>query len=82
MASALDTLFGPLGKKYCVVFWIMSAIALFIVVFSTISTVLYMAFIKKRFDLNAFGMWLYTVLIMGLQYLQTRILFNMCSGTM
>lgn len=79
--SIFDTLFGPLGKEYCVLFLVISAIALL----ALVVTVLYGISVLARG--NKLGMTIIPILIVpiityGIAYLQGRLLYNICGKTL
>jgi hypothetical protein len=74
----MNSLFGPLGKKYCNLFLLLSAIALFFLV--TVVIGLLMMLTRKKMDLTAV-MGVVGISIMYLiQYINNRILYNMCKS--
>lgn len=74
----MNSLFGPLGKKYCNLFLLLSAIALFFLVTVVIGLLLMLT--KKKVDLTAV-MGVVGISIMYLiQYINNRILYNMCKS--
>jgi len=74
----MNSLFGPLGKKYCNLFLLLSAIALVFLVMAVVG-ILFM-FAKKKVD----GSAILGAVVVGITYLimytQNRILYNMCKS--
>jgi membrane associated rhomboid family serine protease len=74
----MNSLFGPLGKKYCNLFLFLSAVALVFLVMAVIG--LLMMFAQKKAD----GSAILGGIIVGVTYLimytQNRILYNMCKS--
>jgi hypothetical protein len=74
----MNSLFGPLGKKYCNLFLFLSAIALAFLVMAVVG-ILFM-FAKKKVD----GSSILGAVVVGVTYLimytQNRILYNMCKS--
>lgn len=80
MSNGIDTLFGPLSKTYCYYFFVMSVFALVSLVLYVIAA-LFMAAKSKtpgKFIFHAIG----HSIALGLVYLQTRLLYNMCSNSL
>ena len=74
----MNSLFGPLGKKYCNLFLLLSAIALFFLI-SAVFT-LFVLMLQKKVDFKLVlgitgGIVLYLI-----QYINNRILYNMCKS--
>jgi hypothetical protein len=74
----MNSLFGPLGKKYCNLFLLISAIALFFLVMVVVG--LLMMFTKKRVDGSAVFAAALVAIMYLIQYIQNRILYNMCKS--
>ena len=74
----MNSLFGPLGKKYCNLFLLISAIALFFLVMVVVGVVL--MFMKKKVDGNAVFSACLVATMYLIQYIQNRILYNMCKS--
>jgi hypothetical protein len=80
MTTAFDTLFGPLSKNYCFLFYFFSLFGLIALVFFLVTGILLGVRTKKD---SAFYLQILGVSIMyGIIYLQNRILFNMCSHSL
>jgi hypothetical protein len=80
MANALDTLFGPLGKEYCLYFYILSVIG-FVFFFITFLSILFLG-ISKRKGVDYFLPAVFGTLPWVIFYLQNRILNTMCVHSM
>jgi|UniRef100_A0A6C0H1W5 hypothetical protein len=80
MSSMVETVFGPLDKKYCNLFYFLS-IANFVFLVILVVVSLWIGISKKKgleFFISAFsGVFLY-----GILYLQNRLLYSMCTGEM
>lgn len=80
MSNGIDALFGPLSKTYCYYFFIMSVFALFSLVLYAIAAVI-MAVKSKtpgKIIFHSIG----HLIAIGLLYLETRLLYNMCSNSL
>ena len=75
-----DSLFGPLDKKYCLYFYILSITGMLLLMI-TIITSLYIGLTTKK-D----GIFYYQMLLVsfgyGIFYFQNRLLYNMCSNSL
>jgi hypothetical protein len=74
----MNSLFGPLGKKYCNLFLLLSAIALFFLV--TVVIGLLMMLTKNKVNLTAVMGALGISIMYLIQYINNRILYNMCKS--
>lgn len=80
MDNMLDTLFGPLDKRFCNYFYILSVIGMAMLFIFVVSALL--VGITKRKGLEYY-MQMFTVVVgYGLFYFQNRLLHSMCAGTM
>lgn len=77
--SIEQTLFGPLGKKYCLWFYVLSIIP-FIAIILLVLRALYVAFSKRGGNLETLLAIMPVVLIYLIAYFQNRLLYSMCSG--
>jgi len=77
--DVLQSLFGPLGKKYCIWFYILSVIP-FIAIILLVVRALYVAFGKRGGNMETLMNILPVVLIYLIAYFQNRLLYSMCSG--
>ena len=80
MSNTLDTLFGPLGKDYCIYFYILSVFGLIAAIILLVSPVVIGIYKKK--DPAYYLQSLMVVLVYGFLYFQNRLLFNMCANTL
>jgi small basic protein len=79
MDNMLDTLFGPLDKKFCDYFYILSILGFVLLAISLVSSV--MVGLSKRRGLD-FYMQMFSVAVgYGLFYFQNRLLHSMCVGS-
>lgn len=71
-----NNLFGPMNKKYCEIFHVISMIYFFLMIGAVVHTV----FLFK--DLNRNKNFIFSsiivVLTIGVNYIYNRLLFNMC----
>lgn len=75
-----NTLFGPIAKDYCLLFYILSVIAAVNLVLFVIGMIFYGT--KKKMDASFFViMIIYSGSIL-LHYLQNRLLYNMCQSSL
>lgn len=80
MDNMLDTLFGPLDKRFCNYFYILSVIGMAMLLIFVVSALLVGITKRKGFE---YYMQMFTVVIgYGLFYFQNRLLHSMCAGTM
>jgi hypothetical protein len=80
MNNMLDSLFGPLDKKYCDYFYILSILGFILLAIFLVSSIL--VGLSKRKGLD-FYMQAFSVSIgYGLFYFQNRLLHSMCIGSM
>ena len=80
MSSTMDYIYGPISKKYCLYFYILSVIG-FILLLVVLLATIYQCFTKKHpmtFYLNMIML----AILYGMFYLQNRLLYNMCTGSM
>lgn len=80
MSSTLDYIYGPISKKYCLYFYILSVIGFVLLIFVLIMTV-YSGFTKKH-PMSFYLNMIMVALLYGMFYLQNRLLYNMCTGSM
>lgn len=78
MDNLMDTLFGPLGKEYCIYFYYLSIMGMFLLTLLLASTLITGILKRKGFD---FYLQLLSVAIgYFIFYFQNRILYSMCVG--
>jgi uncharacterized membrane protein YcgQ (UPF0703/DUF1980 family) len=76
----MDYIYGPISQKYCFYFYILSIIG-FILLLVVLLATIYQGFTKKHpitFYLNMIML----AILYGMFYLQNRLLYNMCTGSM
>ena len=80
MADMMNTLFGPLDRKYCDYFYILSMLGFVFLAILLVSSLLVGITKRKGFDfyLQTFSI----ALGYGIFYFQNRLLHSMCMGTM
>jgi len=74
--SALDSLFGPLGKEYCYYFYALSLFGLVSLAILLFSAFMMMA--SRRRGATFYLQLVSAAVLYGMLYLQNRLLFNMC----
>lgn len=79
-SSTLDYIYGPISKKYCLYFYILSVIG-FILLLVVLLATIYQGFTKKQPMTFYLNMTMLAILY-GMFYLQNRLLYNMCTGGM
>jgi ABC-type antimicrobial peptide transport system permease subunit len=76
----MNSLFGPLGKQYCMLFYFLSIFGLISIILGVFLTI-YIGIVEKKkasFYLAAIPM----IILYGFMYLQNRILFQICSNSL
>jgi hypothetical protein len=76
----MDLLFGPLPKDYCYLFVIFSAFALFSIAIALLSILGLALFAKPKVVMNTVPAMLPHIIVMGIVYLQNRLLYGMCTN--
>lgn len=80
MSSLDDTLFGPLPKQYCHLFYYMS-IACFVFLILLIIATIGLSLSKRQS--GVFYLYsVYIAIIYGIGYLQSRLLYTMCMNSL
>jgi len=78
MADIMNTLFGPLDRKYCAYFFILSIIGFVLLALLVLSSLVVGLSKGKGFD---FYFQMFSVAIgYAIFYFQNRLLHTMCSG--
>ncbi len=72
MQDLMNLFFGPLGMKYCNIFFAYTAFSLFFLILVIWMTI--MSIIKRKFSWNVVAILIVYFAI----YLQNRVLYNMC----
>lgn len=80
MNDLMDTLFGPLDRKYCDYFFILSIFGFVLLAILLISSLL--VGITKRKGLEFYLQSLSIAVGYAIFYFQNRLLHSMCAGTM
>ena len=75
-----QTLLGPLGKEYCVYFYIMMVVCLVVILATVLGLFVLIPTIRNAKDFtNSIILPLIAVVFSyGLLYVQSRLLYNMC----
>lgn len=76
-SQTLNSVFGPLSRKYCDWFFYLSVIA-FVFMVITLVTGLY-ACVVKKFKMEYCAAALYSTLMYAAFYFQNRLLYTMCT---
>ena len=77
--STLDYIYGPISQKYCLYFYILSVIGFVLLLFVVIATI-YQGFTKKH-PMSFYLSMVMLAVLYAMFYLQNRLLYNMCMGT-
>jgi hypothetical protein len=80
MSSLEETLFGPLGKGYCLYFYIIEIIAFILLIVVALKYLVKIFKVRMNF-LDHFSEML-DVARVAIQYLVVRLLYSMCSGAL
>lgn len=75
--DVLDTLFGPVSKKYCVLFYYLSVSSLLLYVFALLGVIVYG--IKGKKGIGYYITSAFVGIVYLLAYFQNRLLFSMCT---
>jgi hypothetical protein len=80
MSDLMKTLYGPLDKKFCYYFYILS-------VFSLVSAIIFTGFLvfnifRSKLGNKEIGASVALILLYAMGYLSNRILYNMCSHSL
>lgn len=75
-----NSLFGPLGKQYCIIWYLLSIVCIVFLVLNVLG-VFYMVFTNVK---TAFSYLFSLYLIVGfsIAYIQARLLFQMCNSVL
>lgn len=76
----MDLLFGPLPKEYCYLFVIFSAFALFSILIALLSVIGLVMVAKPKTLMSTLPTLLPNIILMGIIYLQNRLLYGMCTN--
>lgn len=80
MSSTLDYIYGPIGKEYCIYFYILSVIGFLSLLLVIIITVY--SSLKQKYPMSFYINMIMLAILYGMFYLQNRLLYNMCTGEM
>ena len=78
--STLQSLFGPLNRKYCLWFYYLSIMGFVLFILMLISSV-YIG-ITRRKGLDFYIQMLSPALVYAIVYFQNRLLYTMCSSSL
>ena len=74
------SVFGPLGKNYCFYFYILAFLGFFFLILSIVVS-LYIGIIKNR-GIEFYFQSILIAITYGIFYLQSRLLYNMCTKSL
>ena len=80
MADIMETLFGPLDRKFCDYFWLLSVLGFVLLAVLLISSLL--IGISKNKGMDFYFQTISIALGYAIFYFQNRLLHSMCSGPM
>jgi hypothetical protein len=80
MADIMETLFGPLDRKFCDYFWLLSVLGFVLLAVLLISSLL--VGISKNKGSDFYFQTISIALGYAIFYFQNRLLHSMCSGSM
>ena len=80
MADIMETLFGPLDRKFCDYFWLLSVLGFVLLAVLLISSLL--VGISKNKGSDFYFQTISIALGYAIFYLQNRLLHSMCTGSM
>tara|TARA_B110000444_G_scaffold245713_1_gene266490 strand:- start:403 stop:648 length:246 start_codon:yes stop_codon:yes gene_type:complete len=80
MADIMETLFGPLDRKFCDYFWLLSVLGFVLLAVLLISSLL--VGISKNKGMDFYFQTISIALGYAIFYFQNRLLHSMCSGAM
>lgn len=80
MADIMETLFGPLDRKFCDYFWLLSVLGFVLLAVLLISSLL--IGISKNKGMDFYFQTISIALGYAIFYFQNRLLHSMCSGSM
>lgn len=80
MADIMETLFGPLDRKFCDYFWLLSVLGFVLLAVLLISSLL--VGISKNKGIDFYFQTISIALGYAIFYFQNRLLHSMCSGSM
>lgn len=78
--STLDYIYGPISQKYCMYFYILSVVGFILLLIVLLATI-YQGFTKKH-PMSFYLSMVMLAILYGMFYLQNRLLYNMCTGSM
>ena len=81
MNKFLDLLVGPVGKDWCLISFILVIIALLSFVGALFGALLAM-FKLKNFSFTTIFSIVFAVLLSGMAYMQTRVIYTMCMNSL
>ena len=79
--SLENYLFGPLDKRYCMLFYIFAILGFFAFFVALIGVVVGLVKGTKKFGMTELFFVAYSLLMSFLVYLQNRLLYSMCIGS-
>mgnify|MGYP001394050712 FL=1 len=80
MADIMETLFGPLDRKFCDYFWLLSVLGFVLLAVLIVSSLL--VGISKNKGSDFYFQTISIALGYAIFYFQNRLLHSMCTGSM
>lgn len=78
----LDILFGPLGKDYCLYFYVLSAMSFSLFLLYIVYIIMYVIMYSKKIDIPFLVHSLFMILYSLLAYFVNRLLYTMCVNSL
>ena len=77
MGDLVDTFFSPLGKEWCMYYFVILIFVFFFLIVSVFTSIISLFSIKK-FDFSHIHVLLYPIIVNLILYFQSRIIYSMC----
>jgi hypothetical protein len=78
MSELYNTFFGPLGKEYCVLFFVMVVVSLVNVFLIGFGAIRHIFDVKSKDRFNAIVLGTGAILTVFVNYIFSRVLYTMC----
>jgi hypothetical protein len=78
MSELYNTFFGPLGKEYCVLFFVMVVVSLVNVFLIGFGAIRHIFDVKSKDRFNAIVLGVGATLAVFVNYIFSRVLYTMC----
>ena len=79
-SSALQTLFGPLSRKYCIWFYWLSILGFVLLILAIVGALV--GTFSKKIGFGVLYAAIPSAIAYAIFYFQNRLLYSMCSGKM